>query len=58
MRASRHSRSMEGFVVTVAVGHVGAGVVEVEKAVTIWIGMRGSVRERGSALSRYSAIAH
>ena len=49
---------MAGFVVTVAVGHVGSGVVEVEKVVTSWIGMRGSVRERGSALLRYSAITH
>lgn len=47
----------------VAVGHVGVAVVEVvevAKVVTIWIGMRGSVRERGSALSRvfsYCALA-
>ena len=50
----------------VAVGHVGVSVVEVvevvevAKVVTIWIGMRGSVRERGSALSRvfsYCALA-
>ena len=53
--------SMEDFVVTVAVGHVAPRVVEVEKVVkedAIWIGMRGSVRERGSALLRYLAIMH
>lgn len=44
---------MDGFVVMVAVGHVGADVVDVEKVVTSWIGMRGSVRERGSALVGY-----
>ncbi len=59
MRSSRHLSSMEDFVVTVAVGHVGPSVVEVEKVVrgdAVWIGMRGSVRESGSALLRYLAI--
>ena len=51
----RHSSSMAGFVVMVAVGHVGPAVevVEVEKVVMSWIGMRGSVRERGRALVRW-----
>lgn len=43
----------------VAVGQVGEGVVdELEEVVTSSIGMRGSVREKGSALVRkWSAIA-
>ena len=59
MRRSRQWNLTEGGAVMVAVGQVGEGVVdELEEVVTSSIGMRGSVREKGSALVRkWSAIA-
>ena len=51
MRASRQWNFTEGGAVIVAVGHAtGLGVVDVVEVVTSWIGMRGSVRERGRVL--------